>query len=285
MMRSLVECQLSIKIDINCTLTTKNTHKMKTRKKILIFAVIILMAGNLMAQTRQYARTLQGIEMEINILESKLSKIDTLLVIKRIQTLNERLKQFLPPVQAVAIRAQLARQEEILADNKAEIKKIKTTLLELKSQQGVLKKQNYNATVSQTLPKELRKVEKNRRVNSLEVRSIDAKVSKEELSLQKLAETPVETNGAQGYKVLIWNQDKRKPGNFKIFDPSGQNIDEFSVYLEPGEKIETYLLPGEYCGVVEMPGRITGKTTVKVGITHRIVGNVLYHGYLIQPPR
>ncbi len=258
-------------------------------KKLFFFFLItglsFLLAGNTNAQTRQENTALNQVEAEIRSLEHQSSALDTIKLSARIDQLNAKLGAMLPVEQAAAIRRQLSLYKLELDQNRLMLEKNSFRLEELYIQRQVLRNKPISAAIQDKTPKEIRSLEKKRRFNSLEVRSGEVQVSKEELSLQKLQETTVYTDGVNGYKVLIWNQDKRRPGNFKLTDMSGKDIDGASFYLAPGEKKITYLLPGEYLGTVQMYGRATGCVKVPVEIRQKEVFGEVCHGYLVQMPR
>lgn len=257
-------------------------------KKLFFFFITglsFLFAGNLTAQTRQDNVALNQVEAEIRSLEHQSTSLDTLKLQGKINQLNARLGTYLPPEQAAAIRRQLADYNFELAQNKLALENKAFRLEELYVQRQVLRNKPVTEAIKDKTPKELRSLEKKRRFNSFEVRSGEVTVSKQELSLQKLQETTVYTDGVNGYKVILWNQDKRRPGNFKLTDMSGKDIDGATFYLAPGEKKVVYLLPGEYLGTVQMYGRATGCVEVPVEIRQKEVFGEICHGYLIQMPR
>jgi hypothetical protein len=197
--------------------------------------------------------------------------------------LSERL--YIDPVVETGLKDRLTKENKALAIALIHNEPILVRIKELEGQKLAIKNLIANQAIMDKTPKELRSLEKKRRKNSLEVRQEELLLDKQELSLQKLQETPVQANGSQGYKVILWNQDVRKAANFKITDPSGLDIDGTSYYLTPGQKEVIYLLPGQYLGLVEMPGRFDQTVSFKVDIREKKVGDEYCHGYLTQPKR
>lgn len=251
----------------------------------LVTSLSLMLAGTVNSQTRQENVALNKIETEIRSLEHQSAALDTLKLSARIEQLNAKLGAMLPVEQAAAIRRQLSLYKLELDKNKLALENNSFRLEELYIQRQILRNKPVAAAIQDKTPKEIRNLEKKRRFNGFQVRSGEAQVSKEELSLQKLQETTVYTDGVNGYKVILWNQDKRRPGNFKIADMSGKDIDGANFYLAPGEKKITYLLPGEYLGTVQMYGRATGYAKVSVEIRQKEVFGEVCHGYLVQMPR
>lgn len=262
---------------------------MKAKTIFLFLTIFVVSLAN--GQTLQQKRGVAQINQELEQL------IELKILFQDIEDLNKRLKpvagQYGPEgLEAKALNSRLDVLNKRLSakqmaattsySNGEDLQKDLELLL---AQKGAIEHTSFKQVVEQTTPKELRRLEKNRRKNSLEIRSGEVQLNKEQLSLEKLKNTSVYTNGAMGYRVVIWNQDRRKAGNFKLKDMSGKDIDGGSFYLAPGEKIETYLLPGKYMATVEMTGRLIASTTVEVGVNHKFVNGVAYHGYLIQPPR
>ena len=254
-------------------------------KKITVLTVLLsLSIMFVFGQTRQQARALSEIETEIVRLQKQL--INASGPQERIKMINARLSQlYIDPVVETGLKNRLAKEQKDLSIALIHNEPILDRIKELEGQKLALNNLIANQAIMDKTPKELRALEKKRRTNSLEVRQGEILLDKQKLSLQKLQETPVQANGSQGYKVILWNQDVRKAANFKITDPSGLDIDGTSYYLAPGQKEVIYLLPGEYLGLVEMPGRFDQTTTVKVDIREKKVGNEYCHGYLIQPKR
>lgn len=251
----------------------------------LIFSLSLLLAGNLFAQTRQNQAALQQVEMEIRGLESELSRIDTAQTSARIKTLLARFPDGVlrDPLKHAAIQGELAKyRAKLKADNDI-FQDVSYRLNELYTQRVELKNLPINNAIDEKTPKELRNLEKRRRFNSLQVRSGEVQLSRQELALEKLNSTQVYSNGVQGYKVLFWNQDRYKCANFIVTSIDG--IDEQPAYLKPGEKYETYLLPGVYKTKIEISGRPTTYNEVGVKVRTVRVDGVDYHAYVIQPAR
>lgn len=248
---------------------------------LLVFLVIS--ASSVSAQTRQSQVALQQLEKEIQFLQLEIEKIDTLRISWRIKQLQERAQGYLSTAEAAALRREIDIYQTKLRSDKEILLSATQLLVELKAQKKELKNMAIEAAMTEKTPKELRSLEKKRRINAQEVRSGDLQLQKSELALQKLSETPVDARGPQGLKVLIWNQDRYKSANFKI-----QSVDEtdgISAFLAPGEKLEVYLLPGQYTCTVQISGRKEGQSKMIVGIRQSFIAGISYHGYCIQPAR
>lgn len=254
---------------------------------LFIFGLSVMFADNAMAQTRQTKSALQQVEAEIRDLEREANSLDTIQLKARITSLQAKipLGAYKNAVESAAIIDQIQRYEAKMKADKAILSDIYYRLDKLYNQRQALKELSIKNALQEKTPKELKNIEKKRRVNSLYIRSGEIQLSKEELSLKKLEETSVNADKSQGYRVLIWNQDRYKYANFSLSDATGQDLDGGAFYLAPGEKIETYLLPGKYLGTVKIAGRGTGFTDVYVSIRHKMVNGTPYHGYLIQPSR
>jgi hypothetical protein len=263
---------------------------MKTKNLVLL--VLAIFVGSLtLAQTNQQKKGAERIDSKTQEL------VELKILFQDIEDLNHRLS---PPIgqygpqelekkalesRLNALKKRLTERQRAFAVDYNSVEDLQKDLAILLRQKKQLEESVINEVIQQKTPKELKNIQKRRRENSLEVRSEEVKLSKEQLSLEKLKQTPVDANGVMGYKVLVWNQDKRKSGNFKLRDMSGKDLDKGAFYLGPGEKIEVYLLPGLYQGTVEISGRLPSSTTVEVSITQKFVNGIAYHGYLIQPPR
>jgi hypothetical protein len=179
----------------------------------------------------------------------------------------------------------LTKENKALAIALIHNEPILVRIKELEGQKLAIKNLIANQAIMDKTPKELRSLEKKRRKNYLEVRQGELLLDKQELALQKLQETPVLTDGNNGYKVVLWNRDVRKSANFKIKDLSGLDIDGTSYHLDPGQKEVIYLLPGEYECLIEMPGRFDQLKTFTVDIIQKNTGYEYCHAYVIQPRR
>lgn len=254
-------------------------------KKIVLTFLLSLFVVFAFSQTRQQVRALADIEAEIIQLQKQL--VDASGPQERIKMINARLSErlYIDPVVETGLKDRLTKENKALAIALIHNEPILVRIKELEGQKLAIKNLIANQAIMDKTPKELRSLEKKRRKNSLEVRQEELLLDKQELSLQKLQETPVQANGSQGYKVILWNQDVRKAANFKITDPSGLDIDGTSYYLAPGQKEVIYLLPGQYLGLVEMPGRFDQTVSFKVDIREKKVGDEYCHGYLTQPKR
>ena len=254
-------------------------------KKTVLTVLLSLFVVVAFSQTRQQVRALADIEAEIIQLQKQL--VDASGPQERIKMINARLSEqlYIDPVVETGLKDRLTKENKALAIALIHNEPILVRIKELEGQKLAIKNLIANQAIMDKTPKELRSLEKKRRKNSLEVRQGELLLDKQELALQKLQETPVQANGSQGYKVILWNQDVRKAANFKITDPSGLYIDGTSYYLAPGQKEVIYLLPGQYLGLVEMPGRFDQTVSFKVDIREKKVGDEYCHGYLTQPKR
>ena len=253
-------------------------------KKTVLTVLLSLFVVVAFSQTRQQVRALADIEAEIIQLQKQL--VDASGPQERIKMINVRLSElYIDPVVETGLKDRLTKENKALAIALIHNEPILVRIKELEGQKLAIKNLIANQAIMDKTPKELRSLEKKRRKNSLEVRQGELLLDKQELALQKLKETPVLTDGNNGYKVVLWNRDVRKAANFKLTDASGLAIDDPSHYLLPGQKDIVYLLPGEYKCLIEIPGRFDELKTFKVGITKNKVGDEYCHAYVIQPRR
>jgi hypothetical protein len=253
-------------------------------KKTVLTVLLSLFVVVAFSQTRQQVRALADIEAEIIQLQKQL--VDASGPQERIKMINVRLSElYIDPVVETGLKDRLTKENKALAIALIHNEPILVRIKELEGQKLAIKNLIANQAIMDKTPKELRSLEKKRRKNYLEVRQGELLLDKQELALQKLQETPVLTDGNNGYKVVLWNRDVRKSANFKIKDLSGLDIDGTSYHLDPGQKEVIYLLPGEYECLIEMPGRFDQLKTFTVDIIQKNTGYEYCHAYVIQPRR
>lgn len=256
---------------------------MKTATIVLIVFVLGIIS-QAQGQTRQERRVIRVIEAQISKAGQEISALtaDTLRAHKKLLVIGQELAQYNEPLRQRTLINEQKKLRDLIPQKREKIKTKLFLLEELEREKDLLLGIVYRSPVED---RALSNIEARRRHNAIGVEKQRVSLERDILGLKKLDQTPAHHNGVMGYKVLIWNQDLRRSGNFSLTDLSGENVDGVSVFLGPGEKLEVFLLPGEYIGKVQLAGGLEKKTIVRVSPRIALVNGGEYHGYLIQPRR